>query len=679
MKEKIQFQQFEPISKYKLLSSTAGIGGLVPSKDGGTVLISGTQQWKFFENIKWAIKDIRLGTLSIDPTQRFNELVKELGDRHVEGLEKIVHDPRFLYFLKAEYGYNSLEMLISFPDFVSPDRANQAKTADSVGEIPASYFPRYFYDRKGNLKRLGLWANSSIPPKVEEKNPKTKKKNSSALTQVSLVLICANGHLSEIPWSKYITYKRLNGIRKDLFSLPDCCDRPTLRWTENSSKSEGYGSIYIECTHCKGKYSLQGINKLSCTCDGLMPWMKKDDSRNPENFLHEQCDKKMEVSLPTANNIYFANTTSSLFIPSEKETQFKADLANLIAWFAATNTTRRLDGDEPMDRQAFFESRETKIRDKYKASELETLRKSFVGDAEPISSEELNERYRYEEYRLFTEEFTLAQRDKEDIDFTKIKVPDEFEDYFDVICCVDQLKVTTTQLNFSRLEPPAYLSPDNSMKHGQTIHQEDRRDVLCLPAIQSNGEGIFFGINPVSLHQWQNALKGKFFSAERSEIFAKVDHFERERRLIIAQHEVFFLIHTLSHIVMKELEYSCGYPLSSLIERLYISNRMSGFLIFTTDGSEGGMGGLASMATTENIRELLENSLFKTLHCSSDPLCWTNTGAGHASLNLAACFSCSTVSENSCEMRNLGLDRRILSDPDFGFFRQWLDRRRLGD
>lgn len=37
------------------------------------------------------------------------------------------------------------------------------------------------------------------------------------------------------------------------------------------------------------------------------------------------------------------------------------------------------------------------------------------------------------------------------------------------------------------------------------------------------------------------------------------------------------LIHTLSHLLIREFEYVCGYPMSSLQERLYVSEKMNGF------------------------------------------------------------------------------------------------------
>jgi hypothetical protein len=678
------FTPDQSISKYKLLSSNCGIGALIPSKWGGTVLILGFHRWPFFERLRQEVKKVNLNSLSKDPIQRLNELIQKFQETGVPHLNQIVQDPRFLYFLKAQYGYHNLELLISMPDFVSNRSHNHSDVTHENSTIPAIYFPRYFFNSKKGLRLLENWNSTSVPPQVrsEKKLKADEPVDIHRLTQVSLVLICENGHLTEIPWSKYITYKRQGAGSSNLLNLPDCCNHPNLRWTESSTKSEGYGSVFIECLNCKeaNKFSLQGINRLTCRCDGRMPWLQPQPEAvgHPTAFPQQNCDQNLAVSLPTANNVYFANTISSLFIPSQQNTNLNSKLVQLIKWFTDVNNVELHEDRAMLSREEFFALKESKIREQYGESNLENLRKSFVGTSKFESPEVLFERYRYEEYQVFTEEPEPNNLNRDDLYFRKIKMPSDLDSYFSDICRVDHLKITSTQLNFSRVTPPKYLAPDETQKIGQSIHQEPRQDVLCLPAIQSSGEGIFIAISESKVSEWEKSYGSRLFADRRSQIFDTKDHFDRERELIGGNREIFFLVHTFSHILMKELEYSCGYPLSSLKERLYVSHRMAGFLIYTTDGSEGGMGGLTSMATPDKIKELVEGALKRTLLCSSDPLCWTNNGAGHASLNLAACFSCCTVSENSCEMRNLGLDRRILSDPEFGFFRKLLRSTRLG-
>jgi hypothetical protein len=76
------------------------------------------------------------------------------------------------------------------------------------------------------------------------------------------------------------------------------------------------------------------------------------------------------------------------------------------------------------------------------------------------------------------------------------------------------------------------------------------------------------------------------------------------------------------------------------------------------------MGGLVWQGQGSLIRNIIVNAMKRAANCASDPICWENDDQ----LNHAACFSCAMVSETSCEERNMGLDRRVLIDEEFGYF-----------
>ncbi|RMZ51410.1 DUF1998 domain-containing protein [Flavobacteriaceae bacterium PRS1] len=137
-----------------------------------------------------------------------------------------------------------------------------------------------------------------------------------------------------------------------------------------------------------------------------------------------------------------------------------------------------------------------------------------------------------------------------------------------------------------------------------------------------------------------------------------------------------YLVHTFSHLIMRELEFRCGYPTSSLSERIYVFNddkyKMYGCLIYTAEGAEGSMGGLIAQTRPQNLNNLIKSAIKRATICNSDPLCWESEGQGLFNLNFASCFSCSLVSETSCEYRNLYLDRKILVDLENGFFKDIL-------
>ena len=135
-----------------------------------------------------------------------------------------------------------------------------------------------------------------------------------------------------------------------------------------------------------------------------------------------------------------------------------------------------------------------------------------------------------------------------------------------------------------------------------------------------------------------------------------------------------YLVHSFSHLIMRELEFRCGYPTASLSERIYVSNdekyKMYGCLIYTAEGAEGSMGGLIAQTREKNLNNLIKSAVNRATICNSDPLCWESEGQGLFDLNFASCFSCSLVSETSCEHRNLYLDRKILVDSENGFFKE---------
>ena len=130
----------------------------------------------------------------------------------------------------------------------------------------------------------------------------------------------------------------------------------------------------------------------------------------------------------------------------------------------------------------------------------------------------------------------------------------------------------------------------------------------------------------------------------------------------------FIVVHTFSHILIKELEFLCGYAATSLNERLFVDDEnMQGVLIYTVVGSEGSYGGLTSQANPESIKKILHSAIFRSKDCAPDPVCYHSDGQGIGGLNLAACYSCTLLPETSCEEFNSFLDRALLTDIEFGF------------
>jgi hypothetical protein len=298
------------------------------------------------------------------------------------------------------------------------------------------------------------------------------------------------------------------------------------------------------------------------------------------------------------------------------------------------------------------------------------LRMLFLGEHIEEIKGDTHEYYRWQEYQCFMNN-PYTSESINDLSFKDIELPAGLDRYFTKIQQAEELKVCQVQLDFTRVEPIERVIRDNKIvnsQEGQDVFSVNSDELYALPANEIFGEGIFFGFNENSIESWYldhevtlapllSKLIGTYMEGSQG---------AGARRQIASdglKGAKFLLIHSFSHLLMRELEFSCGYPTASLKERLYISDRMSGVLIYTAEGSEGSMGGLVWQGQREKIVELLKSALDRAQECSSDPLCWASDGQGLFNLNLAACFSCSMVSETACEEWNLGLDRRVLIDP----------------
>ena len=125
------------------------------------------------------------------------------------------------------------------------------------------------------------------------------------------------------------------------------------------------------------------------------------------------------------------------------------------------------------------------------------------------------------------------------------------------------------------------------------------------------------------------------------------------------------LLHTLSHLLIRELALECGYNAASIRERIYANvegeQPQAGILIYTAAAdSDGTLGGLVDLGKPENLGRLLEQALSRAKICSSDPLCSEHDPEKDRSLHAAACHACSFVSETSCEVGNRYIDRALL-------------------
>lgn len=759
MKVLKQNQYNQGVGKYKLLSSTAGVGSIITTKLGSYVLISDINKWKF---VKWVNSKIEIIRTNNSDDRKVYELSKtEVLNR---GLE-FIDDQRFIKFVKSEKNLENLVCLVGIPhmalneSFNTPNWKNHPirtalqKTGEQYEGVSSHYmingthFPKWFKNSEGEMKLIREWftiwekecrkypdtlkLDNFAPPRdalskkafIRELNSKNEDGNPikireyKTLEQTNLILICPNGHLSDIPWANYLRWKTEKYLRlrpdedkgKNLMSnemVGPCCSNPKLKWTESKTKSEGYGSIYIECNSCgigsgsdkdKPKINLEGINSLEPYCIGQKPW--ELDIENPSITPYENCfirndnkngREKMRIALVTANNVYYANGFSSLFIPmhlAENKPKELIEAINILEkkyskYFERTAITRNEYWSSKFDFNDFLIDND--INPENEGVFRIQLESEFLNIANVIEISDKHEEYRWQEYRCFSTHSTLPDIEINiGLRFKDIQLPNELIDFFKKIQQVEELKVTNVQLDFTRVKPKERIVVNGEVKEsssGQNIFSIDSKELFTLPANETLGEGIFFEFSNEYIDKWilENTanLEDRFEKYFKELPNTNTQGLSSKMKIYNNKYK-HFLIHSFSHMMMRELEFTCGYPTASLKERLYISTNteklMSGVLIYTAEGSEGSMGGLVSQGEPKKILEIVKKGLERSINCSSDPLCWESEGQGIFDLNLSACFSCSLVAETACEEMNLGLDRRVLVDEEFGYFKNLIN------
>lgn len=381
-------------------------------------------------------------------------------------------------------------------------------------------------------------------------------------------------------------------------------------------------------------------------CSGNAPWFGLKERLN--------CEEKLKIVIKSSNSIYYANLISSIYIPIN-QINLKQEHRILISkWLERGKTSEDIIRDLKLD---------------YDIPESET--KKYLDGSESYISEQS---FREVEYDYF-----LSKENELDdsIKFSKINVSDKIKG-FDNIVRIEKLKQISVQTSFTRQMPidsDAILLTDDEFEE---IQYEVKRqsttskniNTSILPGVESFGEAILFTIEKAQLDVWcengnvlerSNMIKNNARSSQRKFI----------KRISSGITPQFLLIHTLSHLIIKELEYVCGYPAASLKERLYVSDQMLGFMILAIEGTEGSLGGLVSQCDDlENLNRIINSAIERAKDCSSDPICENSDGQGVENLNLAACYSCALLPDISCEIFNSFLDRNLLIDKDFGLFKK---------
>lgn len=551
------------------------------------------------------------------------------GLDHWRGMGDEIIEPRLTEKLKGLIEVPSLKLYAPPPDQEDP-------TAPPTG-ISAWQFPEWFIVQDVEpaqptatvRARMLVHRKALVRGKYLDENRKRRP-----VVSVRFVRACRGGHVGDIDWYNFV------------HGGPTECRRQL--WIEERGTSGDLSEVWIRCECGKAQRSVGEAAMMQTlalgNCDGSRPWLGP--------YTKEKCGEPNRLLIRTASNAYFPQLMSVISLPDRDETVKKAVDA---AW-------EFVEEVEDID-QLRYERKKAKVKaaleglsDEEVFNEILARRGAVLGEAKSVKQAELE--------TLMGSKEELGN-DVPDGYFFARAVPREKWDApwtasIERVVAVHRLREVMALVGFTRFEA---ASPDTEGELEIGVRRAAlAQDITWLPAVENRGEGIFIQFKHADVEAWlrrpdvlQRALRLKAgFESWQAE------HQGSKRKFPGVP---YLLLHSFSHLLVTAVALECGYPASSIRERIYaLPSNGYGILLYTaTSDAEGTLGGLieAGRRIQEHILAALEMGQL----CSNDPVCAQHDPQNpheRRFLHGAACHGCLLIAETSCEQHNDFLDRALV-------------------
>ncbi len=537
------------------------------------------------------------------------------------------------------------------PEFIKPNNSFGRKLVNASLKLPFVRFPQWHLCpacrsmKKTDDLYLDDLRNGMICGCKSVKN----------MSPSRFVCICEDGHIQDFPYEEWAHLNDGNEV--------EMCSDPNIKFID--SYGPDLKDIIIRCTNCgkqKSLMSMKSTIKKHFKCNGQRPWLGEMENT--------ECNKDLHATLRNASSVHNPIIRKSLFIVNPILDSMDEIFHKIVDdnWYMLN--VRESDGT--IDRP--FIEKSGRLLAKRKGLDYEGTDKilSIIFSRldyeqeviDEIDEEIEEEDYRYKEYEVISKCEESLELKLEEVDLAPYKTLDNF---FNKVIKIHRLRETIAYCGFTRINPFSGAMHNIQDSINQLRRRNFRSEEKWIPGIWNRGEGIFLSFDNNMLKNWSlNKHVSKHLKA-------LMDRYEQYFDTFQHVNQNFILLHTFAHIIINELSYECGYGSSSIKERLYFSasseRPMNGVLIYTTGDSEGSLGGLVRLGQPEILNKILINGLEKARWCSLDPVCSESSGQGPDACNLAACHNCCLVAETCCENGNRLLDRSLLIDEKFGYFK----------
>jgi hypothetical protein len=519
--------------------------------------------------------------------------------------------------------------------------------------VRALEFPRWFVCH--SCRRLAR-AREAFEDKGGRYRHQCAKNKVSSAVPVRFVAACKRGHLSDFPWSSFAHMDREGGD----------CDRPELYLVEKALGD--ISRILVQCRNCGSEIPLSRGSVLPYKCSGDRPWLGG-------RAANEKCDLQSELLVRTASHAYFAQVVSALRLPEADPDPLRLRLKAKDVWKTVQNVTK-------LDELALLVKLVEHVRSAVEGHPIEAALAAIRAENEsaaaiaerPLRSAEFD--------RLVNAPFELAGIQPDPgVLFAAYRIPKNKVDLppgVRGLVVVPEMREVRVQVSFSRFDSVGANLQGEFDFEGRSVKPAvltlPTGNEKWLPAAEVRGEGVFVELDDAAVRTWEERPAVK----QRAELLLRAFEADGKGEFPGVR---FYLLHSLSHLLLTAVSLECGYAASAIRERIYCGQaeangpNMAAIMLTTgTTGSEGTLGGLVEEG--RRIRHHLREAWDLGRLCSNDPVCAAHDPSAEGSdrhTEGAACHGCLYIAECSCERFNRFLDRALLvptigNDPALAFF-----------
>ena len=461
-----------------------------------------------------------------------------------------------------------------------------------------------------------------------------RDKKRRAVVPVRFVRACRAGHIGDIDWYRFV-HRGEKECRRQL-------------WLDERGTSGDLNEVWVRC-ECKDERNMGDAAAPSQElvlgyCDGARPWLGQ--------YAREQCGEPNRLLIRTASNAYFPQQMTVISLPDRNEAVRQAVDA---AW----DFIEAIESIEELR----YERKKVKVKaalegfsDEEVFADVQARRGTGGPPDKSVKQAELE--------TLVASQEELGNDRPDGVFFARALSRERWDkpwmEKFERVILVHRLREVMALVGFTRFEAAA---PDIEGELEIEVRRAAlAREINWLPAVENKGEGVFLQFKRDAIESW---LRREDVEARGRELTAGFDRWREDHRGTRRQFPglPYVMLHSFSHLLITAVSLECGYPASSIRERIYAVPSVGyGILLYTgTSDAEGTLGGLVEVG--RRIHEHVQTALERGELCSNDPVC-----AQHKPQNAherrfllgAACHGCLLIAETSCEQRNELLDRALV-------------------